>query len=111
MPRQASVTRKTGETEIEVDLSLDGVFSENETQVIEVSTGIGFLDHVRCPGPLQITSLSLSHFHHQMYTALAKHGGMSLKMKCKGDLWIDDHHTADKPIQSISGLFNSLISS
>lgn len=31
-----------------------------------------------------------------MYTALAKHGGMSLTMKCKGDLWIDDHHTADK---------------
>jgi hypothetical protein len=33
---------------------------------------------------------------HKMYTALAKHGGMSLTMKCKGDLWIDDHHTADK---------------
>ena len=31
-----------------------------------------------------------------MFTALAKHGGMSLTMKCKGDLWIDDHHTADK---------------
>jgi hypothetical protein len=31
-----------------------------------------------------------------MYTALAKHSGMSLNMKCKGDLWIDDHHTADE---------------
>lgn len=31
-----------------------------------------------------------------MYHALAKHGGMSLTMKCKGDLWIDDHHTADE---------------
>ena len=31
----------------------------------------------------------------QMYTALAKHSGMSLTMKCQGDLWIDDHHTAD----------------
>ena len=30
-----------------------------------------------------------------MYNALAKHGGMCLTMKCKGDLWIDDHHTAD----------------
>ena len=30
-----------------------------------------------------------------MYTALAKHGGMSLTLKAKGDLWIDDHHTAD----------------
>lgn len=31
-----------------------------------------------------------------MYHALAKHSGLSLIMKCKGDLWIDDHHTADK---------------
>lgn len=40
----------------------------------------------------------------QMYHALAKHGGMSLKMKCQGDLWIDDHHTADtlrNPLHSI----------
>lgn len=31
----------------------------------------------------------------QMFTALAKHGGMSLQMECKGDLHIDDHHTAE----------------
>lgn len=31
----------------------------------------------------------------QMFTALAKHGGMSLTMNCKGDLHIDDHHTAE----------------
>lgn len=30
-----------------------------------------------------------------MYHALAKHSGMSLTMKCEGDLWIDDHHTTD----------------
>jgi imidazoleglycerol-phosphate dehydratase len=30
-----------------------------------------------------------------MLTALAKHGGMSLEIACKGDLWIDDHHTAE----------------
>lgn len=30
-----------------------------------------------------------------MLTALAKHGGMSLQIHCKGDLWIDDHHTAE----------------
>jgi imidazoleglycerol-phosphate dehydratase len=47
MPRQASVSRKTSETEIEVNLSLDGAFNENEKQIIEVSTGIGFLDHVK----------------------------------------------------------------
>jgi imidazoleglycerol-phosphate dehydratase len=31
-----------------------------------------------------------------MFNALAKHGGWSLKLKCNGDLWIDDHHSADK---------------
>ena len=31
----------------------------------------------------------------QMLHALAKHGGMSLEIACKGDLWIDDHHTAE----------------
>lgn len=33
-----------------------------------------------------------------MFNALAKHGGWSLNLKCKGDLWIDDHHSADKLI-------------
>lgn len=37
-----------------------------------------------------------------MYNALAKHGGMSLTMKCKGDLWIDDHHTADMSTSTCS---------
>ena len=32
----------------------------------------------------------------QMYHALAKHSGMSLQLECKGDLHIDDHHSADK---------------
>ncbi|KAF8201620.1 Imidazoleglycerol-phosphate dehydratase-domain-containing protein [Pholiota molesta] len=76
MSRQASISRKTNETEIDVFIDLDCAPGANVKQVIEVSTGIGFLDH--------------------MYTALAKHSGMSLTMKCKGDLWIDDHHSADK---------------
>ncbi|KAJ2916859.1 hypothetical protein MD484_g3549, partial [Candolleomyces efflorescens] len=75
MSRQASVSRKTNETEIDVFIDLDCQPGSSVAQVIDVSTGIGFLDH--------------------MYTALAKHGGLSLTMKCKGDLWIDDHHTAD----------------
>uniref|UniRef100_A0A8H8CN98 Imidazoleglycerol-phosphate dehydratase n=1 Tax=Psilocybe cubensis TaxID=181762 RepID=A0A8H8CN98_PSICU len=75
MSRQASISRKTQETSIEVSIDLDCAPGSNVKQTIDVSTGIGFLDH--------------------MYTALAKHGGMSLTMKCKGDLWIDDHHTAD----------------
>ena len=39
-----------------------------------------------------------------MYSALAKHSGMSLTMKCTGDLWIDDHHTADKCIIYFTGV-------
>jgi len=73
--RTASISRITNETQITVDLNLDCLPSSGFKQVIDVSTGIGFLDH--------------------MYHALAKHGGMSLTMKCKGDLHIDDHHTAE----------------
>ncbi|KIJ23040.1 hypothetical protein M422DRAFT_62448 [Sphaerobolus stellatus SS14] len=73
--RQATVNRKTNETDIEVKIDLDCAPGSGRAQTIEVSTGIGFLDH--------------------MYNALAKHGGLSLTMKCNGDLWIDDHHTAD----------------
>ncbi|KAF9001900.1 Imidazoleglycerol-phosphate dehydratase-domain-containing protein [Cyathus striatus] len=75
MSRQATISRKTNETEIEVFIDLDATSLPNSTQTIHVSTGIGFLDH--------------------MYTALAKHSGMSLTLTCKGDLWIDDHHTAE----------------
>ncbi|PAV23914.1 IGPD-domain-containing [Pyrrhoderma noxium] len=65
--RTATVSRKTSETSIEVELNLDWSPSSGLKQEIEVSTGIGFLDH--------------------MYNALAKHGGMSLKMKCQGYNW------------------------
>ncbi|KAF9518387.1 hypothetical protein BS47DRAFT_1338319 [Hydnum rufescens UP504] len=71
--RKASVVRKTNETDIQVSLTLDS--SPGVAQTITVSTGIGFLDH--------------------MLHALAKHGGMSLEIRCKGDLYIDDHHTAE----------------
>ncbi|KAG6832682.1 imidazoleglycerol-phosphate dehydratase [Tricholoma furcatifolium] len=61
--RQASLSRNTSETQIEVSINLDCTPGSVNAQVIDVSTGIGFLDH--------------------MYTALAKHSGMSLTMKCK----------------------------
>ncbi|KAG8785745.1 imidazoleglycerol-phosphate dehydratase [Serendipita sp. 411] len=76
-PRTATVSRTTSETEIYVDLNLDAAPGSGITQVIDVKTGIGFLDH--------------------MFNALAKHGGWCLTLTCKGDLWIDDHHSADKP--------------
>jgi imidazoleglycerol-phosphate dehydratase / histidinol-phosphatase len=68
-PRQATVTRKTNETEIKADVNLD---RQND---IKVQTGVGFLDH--------------------MIEQLAKHGGFNLTLSVKGDLEIDDHHTVE----------------
>lgn len=45
--RVATVSRKTNETEINVDLNLDAVPGSGITQAIKVNTGIGFLDHVK----------------------------------------------------------------
>lgn len=67
--RIARVVRNTKETTIEVVLNLDG------SGRAEVSTGIGFYDH--------------------MLTALAKHARFDLELRCKGDLEIDDHHTVE----------------
>lgn len=67
--RCGAVTRKTNETQISVSINLDG------TGKAEISTGIGFLDH--------------------MFHAMAKHGRLDLVLKCNGDLHIDDHHTAE----------------
>ena len=69
MNRTAEKTRTTKETDISVKLDLDG----GAKAVID--TGIGFLDH--------------------MLTALAIHGGFSLELSCKGDLYVDGHHTAE----------------
>ncbi|QDT57411.1 Imidazoleglycerol-phosphate dehydratase [Caulifigura coniformis] len=68
-PRTASISRKTGETEISLSLNLDG------TGQADIDTGVGFLDH--------------------MLTLLAKHGLFDLTVKAVGDLHIDDHHTTE----------------
>ncbi|QEG25224.1 imidazoleglycerol-phosphate dehydratase HisB [Mariniblastus fucicola] len=65
----SSTNRETKETNIQIELDLYG------TGQTEISTGIGFLDH--------------------MLTALAFHSSMDLKLICDGDLHIDDHHTAE----------------
>ncbi len=67
--RQASIKRDTKETKIDLQLNLDG------NAKVEISTGIGFLDH--------------------MLTAFAFHAGFDLKLICDGDLEVDDHHTAE----------------
>ncbi|KAF8078093.1 IGPD-domain-containing protein [Lyophyllum atratum] len=87
--RQSTLSRKTSETEIDISINLDCTPGSENAQVIDVSTGIGFLDH--------------------MYTALAKHGGMSLTMKCKGDLWIDDHHTAEDSAIALGTAFKQAL--
>jgi imidazoleglycerol-phosphate dehydratase len=69
MTRTGNAERKTGETFVRVSLELDGAGKA------EVSTGVGFLDHV----------LHL----------LAHHSGMDLDMKAEGDTWVDDHHTVE----------------
>jgi imidazoleglycerol-phosphate dehydratase len=67
--RRASVERNTKETQISVTVNLDG------TGVCNVSTGIGFLDH--------------------MLEQLSRHSLMDLDVKTKGDLHIDGHHTTE----------------
>lgn len=67
--RRAEISRETSETAITVALGLDG---EGRA---DISTGIGFLDH--------------------MLTALARHGLFDLKVRAKGDLHIDFHHTTE----------------
>lgn len=67
--RIATVSRRTAETSIDLTLNLDG------SGKFVTETGVGFLDHM------------LSH--------IAKHGVFDLEVRCKGDLWIDEHHTVE----------------
>lgn len=69
MERRAEVKRKTNETDISVELNLDG------SGQYDINTGIGFLDH--------------------MLQVFTKHGMFDLKMNVKGDLEIDFHHTVE----------------
>lgn len=87
--RTATISRKTNETEIEVYIDLDSQPGSASQQVINISTGIGFLDH--------------------MYHALAKHGGMSLTLLAKGDLHIDDHHTAEDTAIALGTAFKQAL--
>jgi len=66
---KATVSRKTHETEIEVSLDL------NAPAQADLQTGLGFLDH--------------------MLHQLARHGNLALRVHCKGDLFVDEHHSME----------------
>ncbi len=69
MMRTAKITRKTAETEISVEINLDG------TGTYDNETGVGFFDH--------------------MLDQLSRHALIDMTVRAKGDLHVDDHHTVE----------------
>lgn len=69
MSRIATIDRTTNETDIQLELDLDG------TGISSIDTGVGFLDH--------------------MLELFSRHGVFDLKVKAKGDLHVDQHHTVE----------------
>ena len=67
--REKTVSRRTAETDIRLSLDLDG------TGKYEIDTGVGFLDH--------------------MLALFARHGRFDLKVSCRGDTGVDDHHSVE----------------
>lgn len=83
MPRRATVTRKTKETDICVNIDLD------REAPIEINSGIGFFDH--------------------MLEQIAKHGGFSLTLACDGDLQVDEHHTIEDVALALGKAFTDAL--
>lgn len=109
--RTAELNRDTNETKIQLSLNLDGgpladpadtssstdttsdskshAAQASNSQTIDIDTGIGFLDH--------------------MLHALSKHAGWSLRLRCKGDLHIDDHHSAEDSCIALGQAFKTAL--
>lgn len=81
--RQCSVDRDTNETKIHIELNIDG------TGKSDIETGIGFFDH--------------------MLDQIARHGKMDLKIKTKGDLHVDEHHTIEDTGIALGEAFAALL--
>ncbi len=81
--RTATVARKTAETDISVEINLDG------TGEFDIKTGIGFLDH--------------------MMEQLSRHGLIDLKVHCNGDLHIDCHHTVEDIALAVGEAFSKAL--
>jgi imidazoleglycerol-phosphate dehydratase len=81
--RTTSISRKTNETEVRIELNLDGSGQH------DIDTGIGFLDH--------------------MLTHLAVHGLFDLTIKASGDLHIDVHHTVEDTALVLGSAFDQAL--
>ena len=81
--RNAEISRQTNETQIKINLELDG------TGKHEIATGIGFLDH--------------------MLTHLAMHGLFNLSISAKGDLEVDPHHTVEDVALTLGQAFDKVL--
>ncbi len=83
--RTASIERNTNETQIKIDLNLDGKGKSN------IATGIAFFDH--------------------MLDQIARHGQMNLDIQVKGDLEVDEHHTIEDTAIALGEVFAKALES
>ncbi len=77
--RISKLSRKTGETDIEIELNLDG------SGISEIDTGLNFFNH--------------------MLEQIPRHGNFDLSIKCKGDLEVDEHHTIEDTALALGEAF------
>lgn len=84
-PRAAQVIRNTNETQIEVNLNIDGEGKSN------IQTGLGFFDH--------------------MLEQIARHGEMDLEIKVNGDLQVDEHHSMEDVAITLGKAFKEALGS
>ncbi len=83
--RGAEIRRETRETSVEIELNLDGTGSA------EISTGLGFFDH--------------------MLEQLPRHSGIDLKITTRGDLNVDEHHTVEDTALALGEAFKTALGS
>lgn len=81
--RTSAVERKTNETDIEVEIDIDG------TGKTSIDTGLGFFDH--------------------MLDQIGRHGNVDLKIKCAGDLHVDEHHTVEDTAIALGEAFSKAV--
>ena len=81
--REAEIKRKTGETDISLILNIDGKGKS------DISTGVGFLDH--------------------MLDLFTRHGRFDISLTCKGDTFVDDHHSTEDIAIALGSAFRSAL--